>query len=274
MNRRWLIGMVVGMAVTLCVPAHAIVLRYTPKVGEVHKQKATFAGRMQTSVEGMGELMRMEMTLEMEYSERALSQTDAVTRVQTDLTRGTLTLTMGGQSQPRDLGVGKTVLDLDRQGNVVKIVEMDMPEAEQIMGPGAESWSFDIPFPEGDIAVNGTWSGTMTIPIGRDTPPIRLPYECTLLGLTTFQGRNCAKIRATFKGPFDMDLSGVEGIGADAEGPMNATMEGDLVYYYDYDNSVDVYGEGTVGMDMSMSMAELGAVTMKMLMNIKTALQP
>jgi hypothetical protein len=274
--------MMVGIAATVCVPAQAIVLRYAPKVGEVHKQKATIAGRMQTTMEGIGEAVRAEMTGEMEYSEKALSQTDTVTRVQTDLSGGKMSMTMAGQSQSLDMPTGKMVVDMDRQGRVVKLVEMDMPGSEQMMGAaGAENfpnWSQFGAFPEGDVAVNDTWSDKLSMPAGPGMPAIEISYKCTLLDLSTFQGRKCAKIRTTFSGPFEMDLSKMAGVGAGAGGAMNGTMQGDLVWQYDYENSVYVYGEGTVGMDMNMSVggADMpgGAMTMKMLMNIKTALQP
>lgn len=281
MNRRWLVGMMVGIAATVCVPAQAIVLRYAPKVGEVHKQKATMAGRMQTTMEGMGEMMRAEMTMEMEYSEQAISQTETVTRVQTDLTGGKVSMAMAGQSQSMDTPAGKMVVDMDRQGRVVKLVEMDMPGSEQMMGTaGAENfpnWSQFGAFPEGEVAINESWADKLSIPATPSTPAIEVSFKCTLLELTTFQGRKCAKIRTVFSGPLEMDLSEMEGAAAGAEGSMNATIQGDIVWHYDYENSVYVYGEGTLGIDMSMAMSGAdmpgGAMTMKMLMNLKTALQ-
>jgi len=280
MTRRLLTGMTVCMALAICVPAHAIVLRYAPKVGEVHKQKASMSGRMEMTMEALQQTMRGEIMMDMDYSEKALSQTETVTRVQTDLLGGKGTVTMAGQAQSMDMPTGKMVCDMDRRGQVVKLVEMNMPGAEQMMGPGAESlpnWSQFGALPEGDVAPDDTWSGKVTIPAGPSMPSIEMTFKCTLLDVTAFEGRDCAKIKTVFSGPFEMDLSQMRGVPAGAEGSVSATMQGDITWYYDYGNSVYIYGEGTVGMDMNMSMggaaAGAGDMTMKMLMNIKTALQ-
>ena len=281
MKRRWLIGMLVGMAATVCLPAHAVVLRYAPKVGEVHKQKATIAGRMEMTMEGLGQTMRGEITGDMDYSETALSQTEGVTRVKTEMLGGKMQVSLAGQSQSVDMPTGKMVADMDQRGRVVKLVEMDMPGAEQMMGSGAESfpnWAQYSAFPEGDVKVGDTWEGKVSVPARPNMPAIELAFKCTLLDLVTFKGRNCAKIRTAFNGPFEMDLADAQGVPPGTEGTMDATMDGTMDWHYDYDNSIYVYGEGAVGMDMNMSMggaaADAGTMTMKMLMNIKTALQP
>ncbi|MFB3880226.1 MAG: hypothetical protein ACE149_03135 [Armatimonadota bacterium] len=283
MSRRVLTGMTLCMALAICVPAHAIVLRYAPKVGEVYKQKATMSGRMEMTMAALQQTMRGEITMDMDYSEKALSQTETTTRVQTELLGGKGQVKMAGQSQSIDMPTGKMVTDMDRRGQVVKVVEMDMPGTEQMMGPGAESlpnWSQFGALPEGDVSPKDTWTGKVTIPAGPNMPSIEMTFNCTLLDVTTFQGRNCAKIRTAFNGPFQMDLAEAEGMPPGAEGTMDATMNGSIDWYYDYDNSVYVYGEGTVGMEMTMQMAGAagagmpeGDIKMKMLMNIKTALQ-
>jgi len=281
MKRRWLMGMSVGLALAASMPAQAIVLRYAPRVGEVHKQKATMAGRMETAMEALDQTMRGEMTVDMDYSEKALSQTEGVTRMQTDLLGGKGTMSMAGQSQSMDMPTGKMVVDMDRLGHVVKLVEMDMPGAEQMMGPGAENftnWSQFGAFPEGDVNVNESWSGKVTIPASQGMPSIEMTFKSTLLDLATFQDRKCAKIRTSFNGPIEMDMADAAGVPEGTEGTVHATMQGEMVWYYDYESSVYVYGEGTAGMDMTMSMSapEMPAnnMTTKMLMNIKTALQP
>ncbi len=57
---------------------------------------------------------------------------------------------------------------------------------------------------------------------------------------------------------------------------MTGALQGDLLWYYDYEKSVYVYGEGTIGMDMTMSVQAPnmpgGTMTTKMLMNLKTTL--
>jgi hypothetical protein len=106
-----------------------------------------------------------------------------------------------------------------------------------------------------------------------DGPEMELAFNSRLLKLTTFQDRKCAKIRTTFSGPMHLDMSSM-GMPAGEDAEMEATLQGDMLWYYDYESSVYVYGEGTVGIDMSFSMPEEmgGAVTVKMVLNIKTGL--
>jgi hypothetical protein len=62
--------------------------------------------------------------------------------------------------------------------------------------------------------------------------------------------------------------------GAGTEGSLEATLAGELLWYYDYQNSIYVYGEGAIEMQMTMSMPMPGdaggEMTTKGRMNIKT----
>ena len=283
MKRHCLAGMVTVLALAVCVPAHAVVLRFRPKVGAVHRHKATMAGRMETTMEGMGQTMRAEMAIDMEYSEKALSQTEDVTRLETELLGGKGEVTLNQQTQTMDMPTAKMVADLDPQGRVVKLIEADMPESamsEQLMGKGAESfpnWSQFSAFPEGDVSEGDAWSDTISIPTTPGGPEMEMTFQSKLIALTTFQSRKCAKIRTSFSAPVDLDLAELSaGEEEEAEGAMTATLQGDLLWYYDYENSVYVYGEGTIGMDMKMSMqipnVPGGMMTTKMVMNLKTTL--
>ncbi len=282
MNRRLLTGIVVSLTIIACMPAHAIVLTYAPRVGEVHKQKIMMSGAMETSSPMLGDAMRGQMSLDTDFTEKALSQTDTTTRMQTEIVGGKIAVSMAGQSQTMDMPTGRMVADMDRRNRVVKWVEVHMSSApgKSMMGPGSENftnWSQFGAFPEGDVDVNDTWSGTMSIPASEGTPAIAMDYECKLLELAEFKGHKCAKIHTSFHGPFSMDLSQTQGMPAGAEGTMEATIQGDMTWHYDYENSVYVYGEGTVGMDMKMTMSGAGMpatnMTTKMKMNLKTALQ-
>jgi hypothetical protein len=256
------------------LPAHAVVLRYQPAVGSVQKQKATMAGRMETSMEGLGQMMRMELVSEMNYQQKALSQTDEVTRVETKLLGGKASVKFGEQSQSIDMPDGKIVADIDRRGRMAKLVEMDMKgqQSQQMMGADSlGNWSQFAAFPEGEVTVGDSWADKITVPSTAGGPDLTLDLNSKLLSVETFQGRQCAKIRTTFSGPMEYDLSAMGQAGA-----MNATLQGDMVWYYDYENSVYVYGEGTVGMDMNMasdaSGMPAGAMTSKMIMNVKLAM--
>jgi hypothetical protein len=277
MRKHCLTGMVICVISAFCLPAHAIMLRYAPKVGEVHKSKASMAGKVESSMAAMGQSARIEMTMEMDYAEKIVSQTDEVTRVETELLGGTVVTKMTQpmqQTQTMDMPTGRMVVDLDRRGQVVEMVEADMPGADmsQLGGQGAESfpnWSQYSAFPEEDIAEGHEWTATLEIPTAPDGPTMELELSSKLVALTTFQDRKCAKIRTQFSGPINMDASQTSGVEG---GEMTGTLQGDLLWYYDYESSVYVYGEGTMGMDMHMDMGDMGSMTMKMLMNIKTRL--
>jgi hypothetical protein len=277
MRRHRLTGLVFCLLAGLCMPAHAIVLRYSPKPGEVHKSKADMAGKVESSMPGMGQSARIELTMEMDYAEKIVSRTEGVTRVETEILGGQVVTKMTQpmqQTQTMDLPTGRVVVDLDNRGQVVKMIEADMPGADmsQFGSQGAESfpnWSQYSAFPEGDVSEGDEWAATLEVPTAPDGPTLELDLASKLIALTTFQDRKCAKIRTQFSGPMEMDMSGASG---GAGGATTGTLQGDLLWYYDYENSVYVYGEGTMGMDMQMDMGEMGAMTMKMVMNIKTRL--
>ncbi len=282
MRRRCAVGLTAGLLLAACLPAHAIVLRYRPKVDEAVKHKMTMAGRMQMSMEGMGQLMQVEMTGTLEYAEKALSAAEETTRVETRLTGGTMTAKVGDQAETQNMPTGRMVADLDQRGRLVKMVSAEFEGEDamaQGMGPGAETWS-TMPaqfgaFPEGDVNVGDTWSEELKIPMAPDGPEMTLTIESELLALTTFQGRKCVKARTQFEGPMNIDMAGLGGPGADVEGTVEAMLQGDMLWYYDYENSVHVYGEGTLGMDMNISVAgeEMpGGMNAQVLMNVKMML--
>ncbi len=267
------------LLVTALLPAHAVVLRFQPEVGDTHRYKLSMSGRM--TMEMMGETMRGETTAEMDYAEKALSREGDVTRHQTELLSGTVSMTMAGQSETMDLPTGRLVADIDSRGKLVEMVEADFEgQAMQqpFMGSGPESMSTSFhygAFPEGDVKEGDTWSDTISMPLSPDGAEVEMTFTSELLALTTFQSRKCAKIRTSFNAPLDMDMAelGVPS-GDDESGAMQATLKGDMLMYYDYENSLYVYGEGTMGMDMSMPMPDMpgGDMTTKMIMNLKMAM--
>ena len=160
---------------------------------------------------------------------------------------------------------------------MVSLVESEFEgEAQSVVGTGAENWStfsnFSA-FPEGTVEVGDSWSDELEIPALPGGPEMSLKLTSHLLGLTTYEGRKCARIRTSFRGPMSFE----EMAGAEAESAsMEATLEGTMEWHYDYENSVYVGGEGSVGIDMKMSIAapEMPGteVTTKMLANVKMTL--
>ncbi len=281
MKRSCILGAALGFTVAACLPVHAIVLRYEPKVGTVTKYKASMAGRMHTSMAGMDEPMQMEMTTSMEYTEKVLAKTEKGTKVETKLVSGEGQVNFDGQSQTIPIPTGRMVAELDARGRLIELIETDLGDdaaMQQVMGVGGENfpnWPQFGTFPEGDVEEGQSWTGKLSIPVPGGGTGMELTVKSRLLALTTFQDRKCAKVRSSFSGPMNLDMSAA-GLPAeeDVEGSMEANIEGDMLWYYDYENSIYVYGEGTVGMDMAFSMPEGmgGDMTSKMALNVKTGI--
>ncbi len=283
------LGLVVGVLTLACLPAQAIVLRYQPKVGEVVKQKGIITGRVDISmpgVEGMGQPMSTELQGTVEYAEKALSQAGETTRVEKRVLGGKITVQVMGEAQAVGMPATRTVVDVDRRGRVVKVIEADRGDmaatgqAGNMLAPGsdyiAQSPYQYTAFPEGEVEINDSWSEELKYPTTPGGPELTLESTSRLLALTTYQGRKCAKLRTSFEGPMDLDLSDVAPPGEEVEGTMEAFIQGDMLYYYDYENSVYVHAEGAIGMEMTFSMAgpdmPAGSMTAQMLLNMKVTI--
>jgi hypothetical protein len=280
MRGRRVVCLVVGLWLTSCLPAHAIVLRYRPKVGAQTKHKVTMAGRMETEMGAMGQPMRMEMNGSIDYTEKAVSETPDRVQVETRITGGTMTVKMGAESQSQELPTGHMVAEVDRKGRTLSVIDADFAGMSPgVTGGGPEfwpAWSTIACFPEKDIKENQTWSDTIKLPMPPGAPEITITFNSRLLALTTFHGRKCAKIRTAFKGPMTFDLSQLGAEAGDVAGKLEGTLQAQIVWYYDYENSIDVGSEGNVSMDMKMSISppDMPAqeMTTKMRMNMKSAI--
>jgi hypothetical protein len=283
MNRWLLTGAAATALLTTCLPAHAVVLRCAPKVGEVHRYEVTAAGSFEMTIPGAeGQTGGRQTTAEVQCEQKVLSQTGEVTRLQTDLLGGKGTTTMDGEAEPVQVPTGRAVLELDRRARITKVVEVNLAgkDVSQRLGPWAEflsNWSQFSAFPEGDAKVDDSWTATFTsrLPLGGER--IEMSIKSQLLDLTSLQGRQCAKIRTTFSGPLKLEGSDMGPFGS--VGPTTGNLQGDLTWYYDYENSVFVAGEGSAGMERSRFLQGLlglgmpdGTFTDKMVMNVKVAL--
>jgi len=283
MKRRCAVGLVAGLLLVTCVPANAIVLRYRPKINELTKHQITADVRIQTSIEGMGQVTQREATASVDYIEKALSETAETTRLETRWVRGILTTKANGEVHTEELPTGRVVADMDRRKRLAGVVETDFggeADLSELMGPGAETWTnlfaqFGA-FPEGDIEVSGAWSEELKIPISPAGPEVEITVESRLLALTTFQGRKCAKIQTSFEGPISLDLSDFGAPTEEVKGAMEAMLQGDMLWYYDYENSVDVYQEASARMDTNLSMsapeAPGGTITTEARLKLKMTL--
>ena len=274
--RRTVVWLAFATFVVSCLPAHAIVLRYTPKKGQVAKHNSTITGSTSMTMPGMeGGAMKMTMSGSVLTVEKVLSTTSGTATVETKITSGKMTMNMQGQKQTIDIPEGRVVAEMDDRGRMVKMIENDMDFGAGGMMGGApldfnDFAEFSAAFPEGDLKVKDTWAGTMKLPL-EEGMEITLSANSRLLELATFQGRKCAKIRSAFKGPLSLDMS-PQG----QQMHMTGSLTGEFVTYYDYVNSVYVSSEGTIAMTMKMSMDDPAEGTvnmnMKMTMGLKTKL--
>ena len=281
MKRAHVVSVATCLLAVMALPAQAVLLRYNPKVGVATKHKFTMAGRTEVTAPGMPEAMQMEMEAVMHSVQKALSETADTVRVETRLLDSNVKMTMGGQTHAQPVPEIKIVAKIDRRGRTVKVEEADMGDSAvspQMMAGGPETWgnwsSFSA-FPEKDVKAGAKWSDELSMGSVPGMEGMTIKSTSEVLALTTFQGRKCAKMRTVFEAPLDFDLSEMAGTeAAGMEGSMEGLMNGTMLWYYDYENSVYAYAEGTIGMSMSMDMGEAmgGSSSTKMVMNMKMTL--
>jgi hypothetical protein len=280
-KRHCVAGMAAGIVLLLGIPADAVVLRYAPKEGSVTKYQASVAGRMQASIPGLADTMQMEMTSTLRYDEKALAKTEKGMKIETALVSGEMVLDVNGQSQTVSMPTGRVVTEMDDRGRVLELVEVDLGGQDplsQLGGQGGENfpnWSQFGAFPEDDVSVGDSWTDTVKVPTPGGGPMLELSFTSRLEGIETKQDRQCAKIRTAFEGPMHLNLAELDVSEEGAEGSLEATLAGEMLWYYDYENSVYAYGEGAVELSMQMSVpmpdAMAGEMTTKVRMNVKTA---
>jgi len=255
--RRTAVWLACSLWALSCLPAHAIVLRYSPKEGLVTKHKMTMTGTTTMTMPEMQSAgMKMTMSGSILTTEKVLSASDESVTLETRVTGGKMTMTAQGETNSEDVSEGRMVAEMDHHGRMVKVIESDMDADTENMLTGGMDYSdfceIGAAFPEGDLAVKDTWTGEMKMPLG-EGQDVTLTATSRLLEVGAFQGRKCAKIRSTFKGPLTLDMSAMGG--AQGGGDVNATgtLYGQFVSYYDYENSVYVSSEGTITVTMEVT---------------------
>jgi hypothetical protein len=123
--------------------------------------------------------------------------------------------------------------------------------------------------PEGDVAPGATWSHE---PLEEEEDlPFALEIDHRLLELTTYAGRTCAKIAVSWRAPFT-DMPFPEA-GEAADASASGIFSGEYVVYYDYENCLEVYVEGSVGASISVAVPEPAVtVTQNHQINVKSKL--
>ena len=279
-SNRMIVVMASLCLVWLCLPAHAVVLRFKPKVNSIVKHKVTMSGRMEMTNDMFPEPMRVQMSMVTTEREKVLGETPEGLKIQTTTSGGKVKSSTEGAEGDEDsqkLPDTTTVMIVDDRGRVKQVVSADLGEkglSNPFSNEALMSLANFATFPEGDVKPNDTWPDELNIPASEGMPEINLSVNSRLLELLTYQGRQCAKIRTSFKGPMSFDMSQIADAPAGVSGSTEATLQGTFTQYYDYVNSIWVGGDGQMTMSMTMNMSAQGAntgpMTMKMVMNMKT----
>ncbi len=257
--RRTAVWLTILLWTIVCLPAHAIKLRYTPKKGDVVKHKTTITGSTTMDMPMGQSTMNMTMNGYITTTEKVLDVKDNTFTVETTVTGGNMATNMGTQQQSVAVPQSRMVAEMDDRGRITKVIEADTGTGAGPMGgvDYNDFAEFSAAFPDDDLQVNDTWKDQMKLPLG-EGQEITLTANSRLLQLTTLKGRKVAKIRSSFQGPFTMDMS------AQGGGTVDGHIKAQFVTYYDYENSVYVSSTGTVTLTMNMAMGDPSGGTSNM----------
>ena len=287
-----LLGLTLVLALAGAAPAGAVELVYKPKVGETVQHKVMLAGRLSVTASDP-ELaafadQRGEMSATIRYSAVPTSQSDDSTVVEIRMRDGKAVVKTESGTETVDLGTLTAKLTTDRR---LETGEANFESEEDFTETSDEAYSVldgfpllagdwwelvDVLYlPTGDVSEGAEWQyeDTEDLP-SESAPPVVVKYK--LLDLTTHEGRKCAKIRASWRYEFSdmkMEEEGEEELDAMTASGVHT---GDYLFYYDYENSVCAYTEGSTGMEMTATMPSLsgeGTVSMKALVNVKATLE-
>ncbi len=258
---------VLGLTGT-CAWASGVKLRFKPKIGEERRYKLLVSGRQEVSEhgqDGAASRSKRELRASIEYVCKALSAAEDRTRVETRLLKGAATVQFGDRTEAVDLPPYRRVTDVDCRRGVHDVREHfdvdDMPcwelpaevmNAVSILEVACGTWTShfeQLRLPAAEVEVGGTWADEKR-PAEGTTNGSRF----TLEELTTRSGHKCAKIRARWRDRFSrtgppkgVDVPPEYGYLYVAEGQHT----GEILWYYDYENSTDIHVEGSVGYEVS-----------------------
>ncbi|MBN1461427.1 MAG: hypothetical protein JXA57_18015 [Armatimonadetes bacterium] len=262
-----------------CFGEEAIELRFRPRVGEAHQYRLLIAGRLESSFgDEAEEAERGEVTARVEYTTKVVSKAENETLVETRSRLCEAKLSCGDTESTVQMTPFTQVARYDERHCITDLDEYDggdVADCDEIpddicglpatfeIGCGMWSDVCDLlVLPNKAVKVGATWTHEEEWEYA-DAPHIRA-YR--LEALTTQQGRKCAKISVSWR----TEYSSIPPDREDEEGfEMPSTDQlttGEFMWYYDYENGVDVYVEGAKGTESTTP--DWGWTT-KMLMNVK-----
>jgi len=223
-------GLTAAWLAALCASAQAITLRYTPKVGTKVAYDYTVSSTGETALGGTNGVP-MQSTTHMTTTLTVLAKTPQGVRVEMARRNGSLSTSAPGWKSPmtRKLPDRAGTLVLDERGQTQQAGQD--PKAAAMSDDLLKMTGFSV-LPRKDVKPGDTWSDTLETTGRGAAPAMKMAFTSRLVGLTTRQGRRCAKISTTFKGT----MTG-------AEGPGTGNVQGSAVQYYDYEKSLWVEAE-------------------------------
>ncbi len=272
--------------ISVCLPAHAIELRFKPKVGLETKHKLMVSARVEMpdlTEEGNFEQARGEATAHIEFTRKALSETDDETLMEIRCTSAKASVKSDEVTEEVDLGLYRAVEHVNRQresGETEEQEGVDPPESASEacttlsgLQLGCGMWASlleELRLPQEAVEPGATWKHEVAISEFGDH---ETTYTYKLEELTTVSGHKCARIRVKWRNQWQLKESDLKDLVEDdtlvGTGDTKGIQTGDLVWLYDYENSIDFRLEGSIGRETTNS--TLGS-TEKTLMNIKLVL--
>ncbi len=246
---------VVLWLVALGLPAHALRLRYTPKVEASHRYTTAMAGHVKMPVAGL--TMEMDMSVRSTVDEKVLEKAAKGYKVETSSHDAVMTMTLPGQEEAKSQEVPDSLITavIDERGAIREVVSSGESQTANPFGVDfLSSFQGISTFPNKEVKPGDTWSGKAKTEATDTVPGTDLTFRSRLVELTTHRGRPCAKIRTAVSGTVKGTILGKMSV--------NMSLKGTLTDYYDYENSVWVDQEGKLTADMTMEMQgeQAGAV--------------
>jgi len=257
--------------------AESWVLRYATRAGDRARYSFDGSGRVMVEVEGLEGSMRSEMQLHMEcLAEFMGTGDDGLVRVRGSVLSGAARSTSNGEVLDEVIDPMVQVYYISARG--------ELDRTEEVEGAARTLGYFEMPgfepddvclvldvgvLPEGEIAVGGSWSGSVDIGGEEEEESVTVQYQSRLVGEGEYQGRPCVRIETDFDCPISPPTGG-EGM------EVRGRIYGHLEWHFDRERGVVMVMEGPLRVAFTGSFGdEEGnefAMSMRYVMNVRSAL--
>jgi hypothetical protein len=285
MGRCCLAVVALGLGLVAAPPTEAALLRYRPKVGTTTKHRLQVSSRMSFSEEPEQHYilpLKAEVSASLEYAQKITSETEDGVRVETQLSSSEAKVTANDVTETASLGSCRLAQDMDHlrsPSEGLGEIEEDFTEVSDetyhaltecylTLGEWAD-WLDILQFPDAEVELGETWKGEAPFigPFG--VLPPEAVVRSRLVELTTMEGRKCAKIETSLDAPLHEDLHET---GAPEGLSLQRALRFNLVWYYDYENSVTVLMEGSITEEGLFSDTSGRSGQGKVIINVKESL--